>query len=254
MSEQALETVDYDEDETVIAEEEQAEEVTTEEVAEEVEVVLDGEEEPTSKPVPRGFLKRINKLNGKVEAANSEAEEARRRADALEEENRLLRMKTQQKPLTRPKAEDFATDAEYESALDKYDEQRLREIADRRLSEHMEASQQRNTQAAHDEELRVSLTAHYERAEGLKVTDYEETEDRAISILGNDTAKQIMANTVNSEVILYHLGKNPAKAERLLQLIQENPIKGVAEIGRLDASQQETIKYRYDMGHALYNR
>lgn len=204
---------------------------------EEVEIVVEGEEKPSSEPARiSGFAKRVNKLNGKIETANQEAEEARRRAEALEEENKLLRLKAGQETLKRPKPDDFDSDAEYDAALDAYDEQRLTQITDKRLKEVVDASQAHTTQSNQNALTETQLKAHYERAGEFKVKDYEETEDKAIDILGRDTVKQIMVNTDNSPVILYHLGKNPGKAEKLADLIASNPMKGVLEIGRLEAS------------------
>ena len=209
------------------------------EETEEDEIIIAGEEQPTSKPVPKGFIKRISKLNGKVEKAEEHATEAERRLAMVEEENKLLRLKAQQqKPQGRPKAEEFDTDAEYDAALDSWDNERIEAIADRKAQERFEQTQQQTTQATIDASLEKNLSAHYERAEALKVSDYEVTEDKAIDTLGNDIVKQIMANTDKSHLIMYHLGKNPAKAERLANLIRTNPMKGVLEIGRLEASIQ----------------
>ena len=43
-----------------------------------------------------------------------------------------------------------------------------------------------------------------------------------------------MATTDKSQVLLYYLGKNPAKAEELRALSLTNPIGCVMEIGRLE--------------------
>jgi hypothetical protein len=235
MSDKAIETedeiIDTDiENEVNELEEEEIETAEGEETNEQddsIEIVVEGEEQPTSEPVRKsGFKKRIDKLNGKVEAANSEAEEAKRKAAMLEEENKLLRLKTQQeKPLAKPKYEDFDTDAEFDAATTKYEEERLNAIAEKKAKEILQQNQANNTQQTQDSDLREKLDSHYERAEKLKVNDYEETEDKAIDLLGNDLTKQIMANTDKSEILLYHLGKNPAKAESLAALIKTDPLK-----------------------------
>ena len=44
-----------------------------------------------------------------------------------------------------------------------------------------------------------------------------------------------LVNFEDSHVILYYLGKNPEEATRIANLIKTNPIRGVAEMGRLSA-------------------
>ena len=210
---------------------------------EEVEIFLEGEEPATSKPVPKGFLKRINKLNSKVAEANEHASESDRRVKMLEEEAKLLRLKLQQEPAQKkPSADDFNSDAEFEKAVAQYDEERINQIAEKRVNERLAQSQTETTQAQADTNLQKDLASHYDRAEALKVSDYADTEDKAIDVLGNDIVKQIMANTDKSHLIMYHLGKNPAKAERLASLIKSNPMKGVLEIGRLESQIQTRAK------------
>ena len=66
------------------------------------------------------------------------------------------------------------------------------------------------------------------------MADYEELEDKAIDILGNDLAKVIMTNTDKSHLIMAHLGANPGKAAELVELVNVNPVKALVravEIG-----------------------
>ena len=46
---------------------------------------------------------------------------------------------------------------------------------------------------------------------------------------------QIIGASDKSPELLYHLGKNPAKAEALAEMIRTNPVKGVLQIGALEA-------------------
>lgn len=231
MSEQATETpeieIDTPEEIVELGEEAQAAE------SEEVEIITAGEEEPSSKPVRSGFKKRIDKLNSKIEAANTEADEARRELELAREENRLLSMKLQHgKPQGRPKPEDFDTDADYDKALGEYEAARVRQIVNAEREKDQRQQQQVNTQANYEARLRDGLVHHYERAEKFEVPDYEATEDAAIEVLGKDVAKQIMANTDESEKAMYILGKKPEKAAYYADLIKRNPIGGLVSLGR----------------------
>jgi len=233
MSEQAIETEDEIITTELTAEEMDGETVVApaEDVEEEVEIVVEGEEKPASKSQrPNGFKKRIDKLNGKVDAANTHADEATRRAEMLEEENKLLRLQAQaDSPATRPDEDDFETTAEYTVALDKYDGERIAKAAQEQVAQLVKQSQTQTTQVNQDAKLEESLGEHYDRANSLKMKNYEELEDKAIDVLGNDLSKVIMANTEKSHLIMAHLGANPAKAAELVELVKVNPVKALVK-------------------------
>lgn len=231
MSEQAIET----EDEIIIEEVTETAENITEEVteiateAEEVEIVVEGEDKPASKSrAINGIQKRINKLNGKIDVANTQADEANQRADALEQENKLLRLSSE-KPVTRPDEDDFETTAEYHAALDGYDGERIAKAAQEQVAKLVQQNQTQTTQVNQNVKLEEDITAHYARADTLKMSNYEELEDKAIEALGNDLSKVIMANTEKSHLIMAHLGANPGKAAELVELVKVNPVKALVK-------------------------
>ena len=61
-----------------------------------------------------------------------------------------------------------------------------------------------------------------------------------VGILGKETVNQLIGQASNSPLILYHLGKNPEKAQRIAELVKTNPIKGVMELGALAANLKAT--------------
>ena len=254
MSEKAIETNDsftIEEDETEEITEDVVEAVETEaaesdappveasaedeEEAAELDIVVEGEEEPSSKPARKSrFAKRVDKLNGKVEAADGRADALQLENESLKEQNKLLRMKeTVERAPTRPKASDYDTDESFEAALDEYADARSREVAAGLLRETLAESDTQTTQQKVEAQQRSDIEAHYERADTLKVKNYTDVEDNAIGILGDDATKAIMANTDLSHVLLYHLGleKNAGKAEEFAALLKRNPVKGLLEIG-----------------------
>jgi len=233
--EQALENQDDIVDETL--DENPAEPEDALKAAEEVEIIVEGEEKPASKPHTSGFQKRLKRMKGKIDASDTKADEATRRAEMLEEENKLLRLQSQQsKPATRPKEDDFEEDRDYQNALEEYDNARIERIATEKASQIVHATQTQAATLQTEGNLNQQIDEHYTRSAGLKVPDYEETEAVAADILGDDVAKQIVANTDKSHLLMYHLGKNPGKAEKLKSLLDSNPLKGVLEIGRLAGS------------------
>ena len=205
--------------------------------SDEVEIVLEGDDQPTSEAVPLGtFLKTKKKLQGKVAAKSQEVDERDRTIEALREENKLYRMKTEQAVLKRPKVEDFDSDTdEYEKAIDSYYDQRADQIAEKKLSEKLAQSTVQTTQRARDDSLDANLKAHYERAGKLKIKDFGEREEAVIDVLGPDVYQFIVNNTDNSELILGHFIAKPENAEALVQKIASNPSRGAVEIGRLSS-------------------
>ncbi len=179
------------------------------------------------------------------ETANNDVEEERQIRDALEEQNRLLLMqinKGQEAPKGRPKQDDFESDAEYEAALEEYESNRVTRVAQEKAAEIIRQQAEETTRTAQAEAFNEQLREHYERADQLKVSDYEATEDIAIEVMGKDIARQIMANTEQSQVVLYHLGKNPEKAAEYARKFAGNPIKGLLEIGGLASRLQVRSK------------
>jgi len=202
----------------------------------EVEVVLDGDD--GSQPDKQhGIRKRINKLNKKVAQAEGTTADAEQELATEREKNKLLRLALDQKApveaATPPDPEDFdegVRDPKYIRALTDYNQPMIAAEVQKQTAGLTPA--QVDTV---DPGLERKQTHHYERASDLGAKDFEETEDKAIEILGNDTVNQVINNFKKSELLLYYLGKNPGKAEEIAQLIKTNPIMGVAELGRMEA-------------------
>jgi len=204
--------------------------------ATEVEVVLDGES--GSQPdAQHGIRKRINKLNTKVAKAEGTASEAEQALAVEREKTKILQLALQQKTPaetpTPPDPNDFddgVRDAKYVQALNEFNQPAIAAEVQRQT-----ANLAPTPVETVNRELEQKQTKHYERASVLGAKDFEETEDAAIAILGNDFANQVIDNFKKSELILYYLGKNPAKAEELARLIKERPVMAVAELGRMEA-------------------
>lgn len=241
MSEAAIENRE-DENDIILDEgvedtEEVAEVEAAAEEPEEVEIGIEGEEQPSSKPVRiSGFQRRINRLNAKVDAASSEVEAERSRREAAEQENKLLRMRMQGQ-VAKPKAEDFDTDAEYEAARERYENDRIAELAAKKAEEqvqqYLEKNQSQTTQQSQQREFERMSSAHDARAAALKVPDYDDVEDAAIDSLGDDLSRTIVSKIPNSEMLMYYLGKNRAKAEEFRSLATSDPLACVLELGGL---------------------
>jgi hypothetical protein len=203
-------------------------------------IVREGETQPQA-TTPRGFLKRIKKLNGRVVSAKVETDEFKERNEILEDQNKVQKMRIEQlegqpktEPLKRPDVIDFdgAYDPEYQKAVDDYQDQRQDARLNKRFAEQTQHSTVTNDQTALAQKLQQKQLAHVERASKLKVKDYEETEDVAISILGSDKVNHIiMALPEKSELLLYYLGKNSDVAQKYSDMLETETVRALMELG-----------------------
>ena len=208
--------------------EENGEQDTNEEETGEVEIVVEGEEEePASQPRRNGFQKRVAKLTSKVKDVSTKAE-------MLEEENKLLRLQIEKsqkrvEPLVRPNPDNFESDSEYNAALEQYEDARIEQKALDIVQKQVGQVQTQQNTANQERQLMTKLEQHYERADKLAMPNYEELEDKAIGVIGNDFAKVIMSNTDKSHLILGHLGANSGKAQELADLLQTDPVAALVK-------------------------
>lgn len=199
----------------------------------EFEFVAEGEEKPSSAPVPfAAFKHKVDKLNGKVRAETEGRTKAEDEAEMYKAQVELYQLKEKQ-GAGPPKLDDFDTEEEYEAAKAKHDDERVKQLATEQVKQILGETQQTATQEQAGTKLEKQLYAHYERAEELKVSDYDETEAIATNLFGNDIAKQIMAKAKNSHELMYHFGKpaNAAKAMYFKNLISSDPVSGLLELG-----------------------
>ena len=215
----------------------------SQEDAGEVELVVDGDTHPKKNETPRGFLKRINKLNGKVDTAKQETAAEREKREFLEDENRVLKVALEQarggkktEAPTLPNPDDYdggPSDQGYIDAVIEYQDK----VTEAKVAAGIQQARQQATVTAAEEagaqKLAERQEAHYKRAAKLKVKDYEETEDKAIEIFGNDHINHLVANLDNSEVAFYYFGKNPEVAQKYSDMLKREPIKALIEIGGL---------------------
>lgn len=213
-----------------------------EDEATEVEIVREGDTQPQP-TTPRGFLKRIGKLNGKVGKAQAETAEEKQKREFVEDENRILKLaleqakgKPGQAPNEPPNPEVFdggVHDPDYIKATQDYNNKVIQEGIKKGLTEATQQTTVTQAQVAAAQKLETAQTSHYERAAKLGVKDYEETEDKAIEIFGTDNVNHLISNLDKSEVALYFFGKNTDLAHKYAEMFKTQPIKALVEIGGL---------------------
>lgn len=200
------------------------------------EIVLDGDDgSHPAQDEQRGIRKRINKLNAKIAKAETGQEQSTADLEVERERNRLLQLALDQqnKPVDGPpNPDDFdlgVSDAEYIKAFQTH-------ITKGVKADMLQTQQTTQIKTQVDTDLRARQVAHYERADTLKVKDYDSTEDAAIAILGQNVVNELISSSDKSPEILYYLGKNPKVAEEINGLItSKQATKAVLRIGALEA-------------------
>lgn len=233
MSEVQAKETDDKTDETVLLDQEVDKEIKPDEEVDtdELEIVVDEEVKPTSRRLT-GFEKRLRKKDGQIDQANAEAE-------ALREENKLLRLSQQQKleQLTEPVEDTFDDPVAYRAALRAYDKQENKALIDSEVQAHISKAQQHNTQENSSLKEQQDGNAHYERVDKLNLKNYDELEGKAADILTDDFCKTLIANTDKAHLILPYLGANPGKAIEIANMIKTNPVKAFAMAVEIGAKQ-----------------
>lgn len=205
---------------------------------EEFEIVRESKgSQPSEKT--KSFTDRVNKLNrrneesqGKTQEAIQEREVFKEKLKLLELENEQLRGKPDQPVLPDPdQFDEGVSDPQFLQKQAEFTQFFIEKTVKENLVKANQSQVQENQIQIVTEELHQKQTAHYERAEVLKVKDFGTTEDIAIEALGNQLTNDIIKNFDDSEMMLYYFGKNPEEAKSLKSLMEKNLVLGVAELG-----------------------
>ena len=258
MSEQAIETeeevetldpsvgVIHDDDEVAeeiaaleeVVEEDQAEQLEVEpepavEAADddEVEIVIDGDDEPSSKPLRKGgFYKRLSKVTGQRDAATEQYEEEKRKREIAEEEAKLWRIKAGQTSGV-PREDQFETYEQFEAAKGAYDKQvedeRIAKLVEENTRAVLESAQAQNIQAEQSHAFEAKFDAAMDQAEKLKIKDFDTVGEQVTDVIGQPLMEYILTNHEKSAAMIYKLSKNPGKARQFHELSLNPHLNGV---------------------------
>ena len=217
-----------------------------------VEVVLESSGEASEKEPRKNFGKRIQKMNEKIEVAeqneqkaNDDLKKANDRITQLEDQNKIRNLADQKKvdvtdPNGPPDPDKFDAgeyDPEYRKQLNAYQDARQDARMDERFTKKVKevegTARERQAQNATDYALEQKQEVHYERAAQMGATDYYDTEDKVITVLGKPAVNTIIKSIPNAHTILYYLGKNPKKADEITESLKADPVTGINDIAVL---------------------
>lgn len=171
--------------------------------------------------VPKGVQKRIDRLTREKYRLQGELE-------ALRRGNQSAPAPDQPAPEAKkaPKLDDFQTVEEYVAAMVNHNAEL---IVEKRLGERERSSKE---QAQRDEQTKLVEKYGKQLEEARQAyDDYDDVVDNPDIAISEAMAKAIMRSS-NGADIAYYLGKNPAEAERLVDL---DPFTAAVEIGKISA-------------------
>lgn len=140
------------------------------------------------------------------------------------------------KPITLGKKPSLSDDGiDYDAELF---EQRLTEWHERKRQIEQQESEQKRERDAQEQAWKDRLDAYAKSKESLKVKDYEDAEAVAQETLNVTQQGILVQGADNPALIIYALGKNPAKAKELAGI--KDPVKFAFAIAKLETQLKVT--------------
>lgn len=172
------------------------------------------------------------------EAAPPWVRELRKRNRDLARENKDLKAavnrSTENKPVSlgkKPTLDDFDFDAEkYETALAGWFEQK------RKADQQEDA--RRDAEKVQDDAWKVKLGNYDQKKAEIKVRDFEEAEAETQNALSQTQLAIIVQGAENPALVVYALGKNPAKRKELAEI--KDPVMYAFTVAKLEAQLKVT--------------
>ena len=192
-------------------------------------VVTFGDEAPPPEPEPTpnsNPLKLQRERIKELERQKSELEDKLRAKDAPIPETPLG---------PKPKLEDYDYDADkFELAYDDW--------VGRKLQADEKAAQAQADARAKEEAWQAKLSDYGQAKAKLKVPDYEEAEERIQQLFDVTQQGVMIAGADNPALLVYALGKHPAKAKELAAI--KDPVKFAFAVAKLETQMKTTSRPR----------
>jgi len=195
-----------------------------------------------------GVRKRINNLNAKLNDANAGKEQVTENLEMEKKKNEILQMRIDQMSsggngYTKPNPDYYdggANNLQFQEDADKF---KIKEEVSKQVAESTKDIRQKTQDEQAESNLRQSQETYYNQADSLEVSDYGDTEQKALDVLGLDAANAIINNfTKDAHLLVYFFGKNKKDAEHFRSLWDTNKIQAVAEIGGILAEMKVSPK------------
>lgn len=189
---------------------------------------------------------RVKKLSGKLVEATDQVSASDERASLAESRAQILtlaleqeRSKNNSQPATEPNADDYDLgheDPNYRKKLSEFNQSWMKAEVSKQVAQSQQNFTTDNAANATAQERERKQRKHYAKADELGVKDYDAKEDKAIEILGLERTNQLIEHIDDAHKILYYFGANEAAAKNFKSIMDNDLVKGLLEIGRLQAS------------------
>jgi len=225
-----------------------AEDNTTEEVSDKIEVVTEAVENTEPEKTEDPGDETVVTIAGESPPQEEEEKQApewvrnlRKNYRELQREKRELeeRLKSvspapENNPVA-PGKKPTLEDCDYDS--DKFENELAGWFERKRQSEEAEAKQ-RAKQQEEAESWQKKLAGYNESKTGLKVSDFEDAEETVLETLNVTQQGIILQGAQNPAIVVYALGKNPKKAKELADI--KDPVKFAFAIAKLETQLKVT--------------
>lgn len=189
-------------------------------------VVTFGDEEPTEEPEAPGWVKKVRKVNRKLESEN------KRLKKQLQERSTEQAPPVEQlgeKPTLKSAGYD---DKKYEQALTEYYERK------RRVEEY--EAQKAKAQEEQQKQWQTKQQRYVEQKESHSFKDFEEAEELVSNTFDITQQGILVQGAEDSALVVYALGKNPKKLEELAKVT--DPVDFAFKVAKLEAQLKVTSK------------
>lgn len=235
------ETLDSETTENVEADETEAETETEAEVeVVDTSVTEETEEgEPARQKPRRKDRRQVRRLLNKTDKLTNELQQSNSQIQNLQ--NQINQMQgVQQPPQASPQVgekmpllTDFYNDeAQHATAMQAWYQRQIDTTVNTRMTQFSQETNAQQQQVLSQQKQQD----HYQAADSLQVSDYEEAEETAIKLLGNPLANEIVNRAENSATVLYHFGKNPQVAIDFANLAKHDAVGAAVKLGQLSGS------------------
>jgi len=193
------------------------------EAAQEFDIVLAGQDEPKLEPEKKSTSDHI-------------LSRVMRKKDRLTEENERLKQEllVKAQPSTaveiQPDEDDYDDRKAYLQAHSEWQSRMLNDATAAQLTR----QQNSHRVAAQEQQRDTALSTYAENANNLKVRDFNDTQDKAFDVLGDEFVRMLATELPeDAPMLVYWLGKNPKDAEEYRDKFMANPSKTTFALGKL---------------------
>lgn len=193
------------------------------EAVQEFDIVLAGQDEPQIEPEKKSTSDHI-------------LSRVMRKKDKLTEENESLKQQLLDKAQspaaveTQPDEDDFDNRKDYLQAHSEWHSRMLNSATAAQLTR----QQNSHRVAAQEQQHDTALQTYATNASNLKVRDFNDTQDKAFDVLGEQFVQMLATELPeDAPMLVYWLGKNPKEAEQYRDQFTANPSKTTFALGKL---------------------